>query len=136
MHVILTRKPSRSECGDTDQMKAIGIANAYNYTYMYSILSQHVNRIIEQSILTFQPYKDYCDNTWLPLLSITLSLYKQAFNPAQIDPNQPIMSVLSDIHDDMCRDDSRWKKVQEVVVAPVLAVNEHHSDLISNCIDR
>jgi len=117
-------------------MKACEIANAYKYKDMASILSKHANIINDQSIPTFLSYTNYCDETSMPLLTLTLASYKQAFHKEPIDPNKSIVSVLSDIYRKLCRDKGQWKKMQEVVADSVFAVNEKQSNNISFCEDR
>jgi len=130
-------KKCMSECGATGRMTALEVANAYNYLVMSSILSNHMsNTVREQDIPTFQPYANYCDNKGLCLLSVTLSSYKQAFHPAPVNPNKSVLSILSDIFNDLCRNNDRWKKVQAVVADSVYAVSPDKADDILQCIDR
>jgi len=129
-------KKCKSECGATDRMIAGEIAKAYKYNELAPILSEHANRINQQSIPTLQPYEKYCDDTSMPLLTLTLASYKKAFHPTPIDPNKSITSVLFDIYNDLCTDNDRWKKVQEVVADSVFAVCEIMSKEISFCEDR
>ncbi|KAH3863490.1 hypothetical protein DPMN_026479 [Dreissena polymorpha] len=130
-------KKCMSACGETGRMNSLDIANAYGYTAMSTILSNHMmNSVREQKIPTFQPYDGYCDNKGLCLLSVTLASYKPAFHPSPVDPNKSVLTLLLDIFTDICRGDSRWKKVQEVVADSVYAVSSEKAEYIRACIDR
>ncbi|WAQ96011.1 hypothetical protein MAR_028701 [Mya arenaria] len=121
-------KKCESECGATGRMNALEIANKYKYTAMSVILKNHmINSVREQHIPTFQPYDGYCDNKGLCLLS--------AFHPAAVDPNKSVLSILSDVFNDICRGAGRWKAVQEVVADSVYAVSVEKADDIRSCID-
>ena len=127
-------KKCMSECGPTDAMTALEIADKYGYESMRSILWNHcMSSVYETTIPTFQPYDKYNDNTGLCLLSVTLSSYKQAFHPAPVDPNKSVMNVLCDIFKDLCTNKDRWQKVRDVVADAVYPVSTKESRSISEC---
>jgi len=130
-------KKCMSECGPTDAMTALKIADKYGYESMRSILWNHcISNNNELTIPTFLPYDHRNENTDPCLLSVTLSSYKQAFHPAPIDPNKSVMSVLLDIFKDLCTNKNRWKKVRDVVADSVYPVSIKDSGGFSHCQSR
>jgi len=130
-------KKCMSECGPTDKMDALELAEKYGYASIGSIIFRHsISSPYEKTIPTFQPYDNYNDNTGLCLLSVTLSSYKQAFHPAPINPNKSVIDILSDIFKDLCKNENRWIKVRDVVADSVYPISEEQSQAISNCSNR
>lgn len=129
-------KKCMSECGPTDRMTALQVANEYHYNDMANILSTHNSSVTDKSIPTFQPYDGYCDNRGLSLISLTLSLYKEAFHPQKIDPNKSVISVLADVFNDIASHEDRWKRVKDIVADSVYPVCIEKATDIRNCQTR
>ena len=133
----LKAKQCTSECGPTDSMTALQIAKEFNYISMVDVLSAYKTpRMAEQSIPTFQSYDGYCDNKGLSLISLTLSSYKDTFHPKAVSRNKSMISVLSDVFNDISTGGDRWQAVKYIVADSVYPVSEEKANDLSNCKTR
>lgn len=129
-------KECTSECGETSRMDAAGIAQAYGYTDMSTVLSRHQNKIETQTIPTFQPLDNYTQSEGLGLITVTLAAYKKAFHPKQVDPNKSVITILEDIFNDIHQSEGRWKDIQDKVCDSVYVVCKENSKQIKKCKNR
>lgn len=130
----LKAKKCMSECGPTSRMTALQIAKEYKYQNITSILSNHISTgITGQFFPTFQPFDGYCDNKGLSLMSLTLSSYKKGFHPKPVETKKSVLSVLSDVFNDINSSEERWKKVQEIVADAVYPVSVEKATDIVRC---
>lgn len=127
-------KKCLSECGQTDRMTALQIAESYKYQAMSDILEKNrLNSVLEQKIPTFQDYTGFNENQSQSLLLLTLSSYKKAFHPKAVDPNRSVLDLLQDIYKDLQNNPHRWVEVRDVVADSVFTANSDKADAISGC---
>lgn len=118
-------KKCLSECGRTDRMTALEIAESYNRTEMATILNELSSETdFDKELPTFWPLEEYDKDLSQSLILVTLSSYKEAFYPNSVDPNRSVFDLLYDIYLDLNGNRNRWKEVRDIVADAVYTVNE------------
>lgn len=127
-------KKCLSECGRTDKMTAVEIAECFKRTEMAAILRERLfNTVLDQQIPTFHPSENFDEDLSQSMILITLSSYKKAFYPRPVDPNRSVFNLLCDIYLDLERHPNRWKEVKDIVADAVYTVNDEKANAISKC---